>query len=249
MPNIKLLRPDGLLTFALLLLALLHSSVNLAAAQQPGSPGTSVLDTDPWNIGAIVQGGNGVGDRSSFRFLSAGLRLGKVLTDAGGPGLLHGQFEYGVELYPYWQAFTPSPHMQTNQYQLDGQTYSEVVYYAGGTFTGAGITPVILRWNFRTHSSDAVPQHFVPWVQGAGGLIWTNHKFPPDIIVPHGTPGGTSVFNFSPQFGIGFHYFLKPRRSISLAANAVHISSASLGDRNPGVNASVQFQLGYNWWK
>jgi lipid A 3-O-deacylase len=32
------------------------------------------------------------------------------------------------------------------------------------------------------------------------------------------------------------------------SANAVHISSASLGDKNPGVNASVQFQIGYTWW-
>jgi hypothetical protein len=33
-----------------------------------------------------------------------------------------------------------------------------------------------------------------------------------------------------------------------LAASGVHISSASLGDKNPGVNASVQFQIGYTWW-
>jgi hypothetical protein len=31
--------------------------------------------------------------------------------------------------------------------------------------------------------------------------------------------------------------------------NAVHISSASLGDRNPGVNASIQVQVGYTLWK
>jgi hypothetical protein len=29
----------------------------------------------------------------------------------------------------------------------------------------------------------------------------------------------------------------------------VHISSASLGDRNPGVNASIQVQVGYTIWK
>jgi hypothetical protein len=29
----------------------------------------------------------------------------------------------------------------------------------------------------------------------------------------------------------------------------VHISNASLGDSNPGVNATVQFQIGYSWWK
>jgi lipid A 3-O-deacylase len=29
----------------------------------------------------------------------------------------------------------------------------------------------------------------------------------------------------------------------------MHISNASLGDANPGVNATVQFQIGYSWWK
>ena len=38
-------------------------------------------------------------------------------------------------------------------------------------------------------------------------------------------------------------------RSIDLGINAVHISSASLGDRNPGVNASIQVQIGYTFWK
>ncbi len=38
-------------------------------------------------------------------------------------------------------------------------------------------------------------------------------------------------------------------RSIDLGVNAVHISSASLGDRNPGVNASIQIQAGYSFWK
>jgi len=85
-------------------------------------------------------------------------------------------------------------------------------------------------------------------VQGAGGLVYTTHKFPPDVLVQHGQPGGTSVWNFTPQFGFGLHYFVCPGRSINFAANAIHISSASLGDRNPGVNASVQFQIGYTFW-
>jgi hypothetical protein len=68
-------------------------------------------------------------------------------------------------------------------------------------------------------------------------------------LVPKGTPGGTSVWNFSPQGGMGFHYFLHPNRSIDLGVNAVHISSASLGDKNPGVNASIQIQVGYTYWK
>ena len=99
--------------------------------------------------------------------------------------------------------------------------------------------------------------------QGAGGLLWTNHKYPAYGGVPicttacttttsygdNGPNDDTSVWNFTPQFGVGAHYFLNAHRSVDLGANAIHISSASLGDRNPGINASVQFTLGYSWWK
>jgi hypothetical protein len=114
----------------------------------------------------------------------------------------------------------------------------------GGTYRGVSITPVIMRWNFLNQS-----RRFQPWIQGAGGLIYTTHKFPPDELVAHGLPGGTCVWNFSPQGGAGFHYFTRAGRSIDVGVNALHISSASLGDRNPGVNATIQVQVGYTFWK
>ena len=114
----------------------------------------------------------------------------------------------------------------------------------GGTFTGVSLTPVIFRWNFLTHS-----RRIQPWFQGAGGLIYTTTSFRRTCLFRTGTPGGTSVWNFSPQGGVGIHYFTRSKRSIDLGVNAVHISSASLGDRNPGVNASIQVQVGYTFWK
>jgi hypothetical protein len=134
-------------------------------------------------------------------------------------------------------------------------------YTVGGTYTGVSVTPIILRWNF-THG-----RRWMPWMQGAGGLIWTNHKYPAfgeappagagiygspesgDLLANDGPNTDTSVWNFTPQFGVGAHYFVRPRRSIDFSANAVHISSSSLGDKNPGVNASVQLSVGYSWWK
>jgi hypothetical protein len=207
------------------------------------APAQAALASDPWEFGPFLQGGFGTGNRSDFSFLSAGVRVGKVLTDPHLPGILRGQFEYAGEIMPYWQSFTPPPHDMLTEYEFEGEIGHVVLPYGGGTFTGVSITPIILRWNF------SPSRRVVPWVQGAGGLIYTTHKYPRDILVPHGQPGGTSVWNFSPQFGIGFHYFVKPGNSINFAANAIHISSASLGDRNPGVNASVQFQIGYTWWK
>jgi hypothetical protein len=191
-------------------------------------------------MGPFVNWGTGLAERSDFKFFSLGFQLGKPITPVVHAGILSGQFELAGNIMPFWQAYTPAPHYQTFVYQ--GVTYTEPI--GGGTYTGVSLTPVILRWNFLTPS-----KHVQPWFQGAGGLIYTTHKFPPDVLVPHGVPGGTSVWNFSPQGGIGVHWFTARKRSIDLGVNAVHISSASLGDRNPGVNASLQVQVGYTWWK
>jgi len=216
----------------------------------------------PWNFGVLVQSGVGVTeDRGSFRFLWAGVHAGKVLTATSGNGALRGNFEYGVEVFPFFQSYTPTS-LRQNCVDVAGQfggpqASCSTPFTIGGTFTGVSITPIILRWNF------AGTRRFAPWVQGAGGLLWTNHKYPafggPPLSANSGqfnsTLGDnapnddTSVWNFTPQFGVGVHYFVKPNRSVDVGANAIHISSASLGDKNPGVNASVQFSLGYSWWK
>lgn len=232
------------MTRAVKLLLLIFGVASVAAAQRPASPTTDyvaeVRAARSWEYGPFANFGFGVGDRADYKFLSLGFQAGKPIIPVLHAGILSGQFELGANIMPLWQAYTPAPHLVTFVYQ--GVTYIEPV--GGGTYTGASLTPVIFRWNFLTRS-----QRFQPWFQGAGGLIYTTHKFPPDILVPHGIPGGTSVFNFSPQGGIGFHYFIRPRRSIDLGINAVHISSASLGDHNPGVNASIQIQGGYTFWR
>ncbi len=228
----------------------------LTATVLPESPVSRFANSMPWEYGALVQGGNGLTeDRDGFHFMSAGGHLGKVLTPEIGHGMLKGNFEYAVEVYPFWQSYTPKfqragcfavPTAGTSY--VGPGLYCTPLYTVGGTFTGVSIVPIILRWNF-THG-----KRFMPWVQGAGGLIWTNHKYPAfgSTILNLNNDGpnsDTSVWNFTPQFGVGAHYFVKPRRSIDFSANALHISSASLGDKNPGVNASVQVTLGYTWWK
>jgi lipid A 3-O-deacylase len=240
-----------------LALSILLAAATLPAVAQTGTfrlshphpasgndaPASAALATDPWEYGVFFGGGFGVGDRSDFSFTNAGLRLGKVLTDPHLGSILRGQFEYAAEILPYWQAFTPKGGLRSTPVSINGVDENLPENYNGGTFSGISITPIMLRWDLTPH------KHFAPYLQGAGGLIWTNHKFPPDITVPKGDPGRTSVWNFTPQFGVGMHYFIRNGQAIDLQASAVHISSASLGDRNPGVNASVQFQIGYSWWK
>ena len=212
-----------------------------STAPHENSPVAQVRTERAFEWGPFTNYGNGVGgDRSNFRFFAAGVQAGKILTPPLHAGFLSGQFELAGNIMPLWQAYTPAPHEQVFVYK--GKTYIEPV--GGGTYRGVSITPVIFRWNFLTKS-----RRVQPWFQAAGGLIYTTHKFPPDVLVPKGTPGGTSVWNFSPQGGIGVHYFTSARRSIDISGNGVHISSASLGDHNPGVNALWQIQVGYTLWR
>jgi lipid A 3-O-deacylase len=205
-----------------------------------------VRERQPWEMGPFLNWGTGVGDRSDFKFFWGGVELGKVLTPVVHAGIFSGQFQFAGNIMPLWQAYTPAPHLAnyTCINPTTNQPYTCPLEVGGGTFRGVSITPVILRWNFLTKS-----RRFQPWFQGAGGLIYTTHKFPPNVLSYDGIDGGTCVWNFSPQGGFGVHYFTKPKRSIDLTVNGVHISSASLGDRNPGVNASVQVQVGYTFWK
>jgi hypothetical protein len=204
-----------------------------------------------WEYGALIQGGNGLQDRTDFRFLMAGVHLGKILTSDFGTGLFKGNIEYAVEVLPFWQSYTPK-FQRINCVVLSESTDTVECtppYTVGGTYTGSSITPIMLRYNF-THG-----KRFMPWIQAAGGVVWTNHKYPAvgDLNIGDPTQTGpasdTSVWNFTPQGGIGAHYFVKARRSIDASINGIHISSSSLGDKNPGVNASVQVSVGYSWWK
>jgi hypothetical protein len=209
-------------------------------------PVAQIKHDESWQFEPFVNYGNGFGNRDQYRFLSAGVEVGKILTPVVGKGWWSGQFQFAGNVMPLWQAYTPAPQDQLNTCIIDGQATPCELPYGGGTFRGVSITPIILRWEFNTHARKVQP-----WFQAAGGLIYTTHKFPPNILSNPslGINGGTCVFNFSPQGGGGLHFFLRDKRSIDLGINGVHISSASLGDRNPGVNASVQIQVGYSFWK
>lgn len=220
------------------------SSSTTATASPVVNPVAEVRNARSWEYGPFAAYGNGVGNRSDYHFAMAGFQVGKPVSGVIHAGIFSGQFEMAGNIMPFWQAYTPGAHTEP---VFNGQpcTYNgQPCKIGGGTYRGVSATPIIWRWNFLTRS-----RRFQPWAQAAGGLIYTTHKFPGVQEVPHGTPGGSSVFNFSPQGGGGVHYFISPKRSIDLGINAVHISSASLGDRNPGVNCSMQIQLGYTLWK
>jgi lipid A 3-O-deacylase len=137
------LRPGHILLAALL---------TLPAFAQNAPATTNVLDTasthQPFEVGAIFQGGNGITDqRDGFHFLWAGVHAGRVLTNNFGPGILRGNFEYAMDFFPYFQAFTPKFQRVSCQ-PIPGSAIVECSqpYTVGGTYSGISITPIILRW-------------------------------------------------------------------------------------------------------
>ena len=98
---------------------------------------------------------------------------------------------------------------------------------------GASIAPLNLKWNFTS------PSRVAPYLQLSEGVLFTDH----DLPFP-----GTSKVNFQSGLGLGFHIFTREKRAWTAEVKYQHISSAGLGDLNPGIN-TVQFTLGYNWFK
>ena len=104
----------------------------------------------------------------------------------------------------------------------------------GGGVYGASIKPAIWQWNFTRGRKIA------PYIAAAGGVVFSNSNVP---------PGDTSQINFTPQFVMGTHVFVKPRRAFFFEGSIAHLSSASLGPHNPGYNISLLFTAGYSWFK
>ena len=121
--------------------------------------------------------------------------------------MLSDHFEWAADLMPAYVVFQPSQHAY-----------------------GAGLTPLLLKYNFTGGRS------VVPYLEVGGGLLFTNHD----------VPLGTNQVNFTPQAALGIQVFRRGNRSLNLAARYVHISNAGLSDPNPGIN-TVQFTVGYHW--
>jgi hypothetical protein len=164
-----------------------------------------------WDVSVWAAGATGEENSNSFseaQILTAGVFIGKQLTGEIGSGWKRGRFEYGFELIPLFRQFRP-----------------ESIY-------GGGFEPVVLRWNSSLH-----PGHVMPYVELAGGGLWTNSNLP---------AGNTSTFNFTARGGGGIKIFTERRQFLEIGCHWWHISNANLGVRNPEFNG-IQVSLGYHW--
>lgn len=109
------------------------------------------LEKGTWELGLWTAGGHSIaGGTSRTGVWNAGVRIGKVLTDEHGSGLLRGNLEYAVDFVPAYLLIFPR---QTS--------------YAGG------FDPFILKWNFTSSTKVA------PYLELGGGVIFSLDDVPP----------------------------------------------------------------------
>jgi len=117
-----------------------------------------------------------------------------------------------------------------------GGDYFDVIpldeYWINGGQYAGGIDPIMWKWNFTSGCKVA------PYAAIVGGALFSNHNLP---------PGDTSQINFTSGAEIGAQIFRKGTNSWNVAVKAYHLSNASIGNKNPGLNANLQFMLGYTW--
>lgn len=201
----------------------------------------------PWQFEGFLYGGPAIGhqihadiyyyDESIF-FLNGGFEVGKVFLRSRQNRWYSGSGEAMVEVVPYWYGDRPQ---QLINYHFSQGFFHFTTQEPQRTWHGITVTPLLFRWNFSHLAKDSV----TPYAQGGSGLLWTTQKFPAE------SPSGltTSRINWTPQGGLGANIFVKERQSLDLSVRAVHYSSAGIGDYNPGIDITLQFGVGYSWWK
>jgi hypothetical protein len=107
-----------------------------------------------------------------------------------------------------------------------------MVFQPANKAYGIGFNPLGLKWNFLRRG------RLSPYLELSGGAMFTNHS----------VPTYTNTVNFTPSAAFGTH-ILGEKYNWSVDVRYLHISSAGLGNYNPGLN-TVQVRLGVGrFWK
>jgi hypothetical protein len=118
-------------------------------------------------------------------------------------------------------------------FEMDFDAIPTNYFWIGGHAQYAGaINPLIAKWNFTGGKTVS------PYLAAVGGIVFSPHQLP----APN-----TSQVNFTSGAELGAQWFHRPKQSWDFGVKIYHLSNASLGRYNPGINGAVQFMVGYSW--
>lgn len=224
----KILRclPVRLSLAVLLSLVAVHALPAQAVAPAPAPASATSVDQVPADNGDWVH--QSLGQHAIQLGLLAG--AGTALGHSGGTQFGYAGGRGGIILSP---EFLPGFLRGNFEWAADVLPMY-VVFPPSSAVWGGSIRPVIWQWNFTS------AHKFAPYVAAVGGIVFTRENVP---------PGNTSQVNFTPGIAFGSNIFVKPHRALFVEGSIAHLSSASLGDRNPGYNVTFLFTVGYSWFK
>ena len=171
-----------------------------------------------WEIGPWFGGGTGLGEASEFKFVNAGLRIGRVLTGEIGDGKFRGTFGWASDIMPLYE-------IRQSEFYTFGP--SKWIY-------GFAMNPVVLKWNWTGG------RKVVPYFAAEGGMLFSTQDVP---------TANTLSFNFLPGGAFGMYFLRGEKGAVDASVHITHVSNASLANHNPGINATMQFRIGYTWFK
>jgi hypothetical protein len=105
-------------------------------------------------------------------------------------------------------------------------------WIAGNAQYAGAINPFIAKWNFTGGKTVS------PYLAAVGGVVFSPSNLP---------PGDTSQVNFTSGVELGAQWLHRAKQSWDFGVKIYHLSNASIGNRNPGINGAVQFMVGYTW--
>jgi hypothetical protein len=172
----------------------------------PAHAQSPARETPPFRSEWLVIGGVGgsIGAapaRADREMAFQSIEWGRIIGRERGPGPLKGRLEMLVGITPVFVAF------QSSQAE------------------GAGFSPLMFRWNFRSYGA------VLPFVEIAGGVIATNHD----------VPEGTTRLNFLSHAGAGARVHMAGPWGLVLGYRFQHLSNGSTAPRNPGINSNVGY--------
>lgn len=163
---------------------------------QPGRPGAR---TEWMVMAGAAQSVALFGSKGDRAYGVQTVSWGRALTRPRGPGVLRGCFTWAVEAMPLLIQFSPS------------------------RLYGAGIAPVVWRWNLLPTQSWSV------FADMSMGGLWTSEPIPAE----------TNRVNFTAHWGGGVRWHRSVRHSAVLAYRFQHFSNGNQLGSNPGVNSHV----------
>jgi hypothetical protein len=116
-----------------------------AGAQELSAPEYGANEVQVW-----AGGGHSVpGGTQHTEAFDAGIRYGRVLTDAHWPGILRGRFEMAFDFVPVYEIFQPA-----------------------NTAYAWGFNPLVLKWNFVRRG------RLSPYLELSGGALFSGNEIP-----------------------------------------------------------------------